>query len=37
MLLIFIIFMSNLNGLCDFYHAPNVGINLPWLGEPGVE
>ncbi len=31
--LIFRIFMSNLNGLCDVYHDPNVGINLPWLGE----
>jgi hypothetical protein len=30
--LIFRIFMSNLNGLRDFYHDSNVGINLPWLG-----
>jgi hypothetical protein len=35
--LIFGIFMSNLNGLCDFYHDPNVGINLPWSGEPGLQ
>jgi hypothetical protein len=35
--LIFLIFMSNLNGLCDFYHDPNVGINLPWSGEPGLQ
>jgi len=30
MFLIFRIFMSNLNGLCGFYHDPNVGVNLPW-------
>jgi hypothetical protein len=35
--LIFGIFMSNLNGLCDFYHDLNVGINLPWSGEPGLQ
>jgi hypothetical protein len=35
--LIFRIFMSNLNGLCDFYRDPDVGINLPRLGEPGLQ
>ncbi len=34
---IFRIFMSYLNGLCDFYHDPNVGINSPWSGEPGLQ
>jgi hypothetical protein len=29
-------FMSNLNGLCGFYHDPNVGVNLPWSGYPGL-
>jgi hypothetical protein len=28
--------MSNLNVLCDFYHDPNVGVNLPWSGYPGL-
>jgi hypothetical protein len=35
--LIFGIFMSNLNRLCDFYRDPNVGMNLPWSGEPGLQ
>jgi hypothetical protein len=35
--IIFGIFMSNLNGLCGFYHDPNVGINLPWSREPGLQ
>jgi hypothetical protein len=25
--------MGNFNELCGFYHDPNVGVNLPWLGE----
>jgi hypothetical protein len=29
--------MSNLNGLCGFYHDPNVGIKLPWSDEPGLQ
>jgi hypothetical protein len=33
---IFRIFMSNLNGLSGFYYDPNVGVNLPWSGEPGL-
>ncbi len=33
---LFRIFMGNLNELCGFYHDPNVGVNLPWLGEPGL-
>jgi hypothetical protein len=33
--LIFRVFMSNLNGLCDFYHDPNVWMNLPWSGDAG--
>jgi len=28
--------MSNLNGVCGFYHDPNVGVNFPWWGEPGL-
>jgi hypothetical protein len=28
--------MSNLNGLWGFYHDPNVGVNLPWSGYPGL-
>jgi len=32
----FRIFMSNLNGLCGFYHDPNVGVNLPWSGYRGL-
>jgi hypothetical protein len=32
--LIFKIFMRNLNGLCGYYHDPNVGVNLPWSGYP---
>jgi hypothetical protein len=35
--LIFGILMSNLNGLCDFYHDPNVEINLPWSGRTTVK
>jgi hypothetical protein len=34
--LIFRIFMRNLNGLCGYYHHPNVGVNLPWSGYPGL-
>jgi hypothetical protein len=35
--LIFRTFMSNLNGLSGFYYDPNVGVNLPWSGEPGLD
>jgi len=28
--------MGNLNEPCGFYHDPNVGVNLPWWGEPGL-
>ncbi len=28
--------MRNLNGLCGYYHHPNVGVNLPWSGYPGL-
>jgi len=29
--------MSNLDGLCGFYRDPNVGVNLAWSGEPGLD
>jgi hypothetical protein len=28
--------MGNLNELCGFYHDPNLGVDLPWVGEPGL-
>jgi hypothetical protein len=28
--------MSDLNGVCGFYHDPNVGVNLAWSGEAGL-